>query len=242
MNKFLRFTLVVSAWLAVMPGLMAEGPNHDFARWEKEISAYERVDATNAPPKGCIVFIGSSTIARWKTLTEDFSDWPVVNRGFGGSEVVDSTHFAPRVLFPYQPGLIFFRAGGNDLAAGKSVAQVFTNFQEFAEAVHAKLPEAKLVYISWSPSRARWSQHEKEKELNQLVADYIQSRPWLYYLETYDLPLGADGHPREELFVADKLHFNAAGYRLLAERVRPVLSKFAPVPESAKRSVEEKSK
>jgi lysophospholipase L1-like esterase len=35
--------------------------------------------------------------------------------------------------------------------------------------------------------------------------------------------LGADGKPRPELFRADKLHFSAAGYQLLAERVRPYL-------------------
>jgi len=37
--------------------------------------------------------------------------------------------------------------------------------------------------------------------------------------------LGADGQPRPELFIADKLHLSAAGYKLLAECVRPFLSK-----------------
>ncbi|MEI9863658.1 MAG: hypothetical protein WDN00_03695 [Limisphaerales bacterium] len=49
--------------------------------------------------------------------------------------------------------------------------------------------------------------------------------PRVKYLETYDLPLGADGLPRPELFVSDKLHFNEKGYELLTERVRPVLAK-----------------
>ena len=42
---------------------------------------------------------------------------------------------------------------------------------------------------------------------------------------SYDLSLGTNGLPRAELFVADKLHFNAAGYKLLAQRVRPFLPK-----------------
>ena len=37
--------------------------------------------------------------------------------------------------------------------------------------------------------------------------------------------LGADGKPRPELFLADQLHYNVAGYQLLAERVRPFLPK-----------------
>ena len=35
--------------------------------------------------------------------------------------------------------------------------------------------------------------------------------------------LGPDGQPRPELFVADQLHFSAAGYDLLAGKIRPDL-------------------
>jgi lysophospholipase L1-like esterase len=195
------------------------------ARWEKAIHNYELADAKNPPPTNGIVFTGSSMIARWKTLPKDFAGWPVLNRGFGGSQIADATYFADRIIFPYAPRLIFLRAGGNDLWAGKSPADVAGDFQDFAETVHAHLPAAKVVYISWSPTPARWKQHEKEKELNALIAAYIADKPWLAYLETYDLPLGPNGLPRRELFGPDKLHFNAAGYKLLADRVRPFLPK-----------------
>ena len=191
---------------------------HDFAKWEKAISAYERADTTNPPPKGGIEFIGSSMIAYWKTLALDFPGQPVFDRGFGGSEIVDSTHFAPRIIFPYAPKMIFLRAGGNDLWAGKSAEEVFADFKEFIDTVHAGLPEAKIVFISWSPTPSRWKQHEKEKRLNSLVEDYIHGKPFVAYVETYDLPLDADGHPRPELFRVDQLHFNARGYKLLADR------------------------
>ena len=49
--------------------------------------------------------------------------------------------------------------------------------------------------------------------------------PHLKYIEDYDMVLGADGKVRPELFVEDKLHFNAEGYKLLVERVRPYLPK-----------------
>ena len=49
---------------------------------------------------------------------------------------------------------------------------------------------------------------------------YITGKPHLKYIETYDMVLGADGQPRPELFVEDKLHFNAEGNKLLAERIR----------------------
>src|SRR5215210_5714815 len=45
---------------------------HNFARWEPEIAAYEKADQANPPPKGAILFIGSSTIRLWSTLAQDF--------------------------------------------------------------------------------------------------------------------------------------------------------------------------
>src|SRR5512134_2671862 len=72
---------------ALLPG---EQPAHDFARWEKEISAFEASDRTNPPPQNGVLFIGSSTIRLWKTLASDFPGTPVINRGFGGSQIVDS--------------------------------------------------------------------------------------------------------------------------------------------------------
>jgi len=216
--------LLITFLMGFLCQVRAQGQPQNFSIWEREISAFERSDATNPPPKGGIVFIGSSTIRFWTTLSQDFPGQPVINRGFGGSEIADSTHFAPRILFPYEPRKVFFRAGGNDLWAGKSVDQVFNDFKEFAETVHAHLPATKIYYISWSPSIARWRQHDQEKQLNSLIAGYIAGKPWLQYIETYDLPLGSDGKPMRKLFRADGLHFNAAGYRLLVERVRPFVS------------------
>jgi lysophospholipase L1-like esterase len=61
--------------------------------------------------------------------------------------------------------------------------------------------------------------------LNKLIEDFSKQAPRLKYCETYDIVLDKGGKPRGELFVEDKLHFNAEGYKLLAERVRPFLPK-----------------
>jgi lysophospholipase L1-like esterase len=213
--------LMVAPWRA---SLCAEA-EHDFGRWEKEIAAYEQMDRTNPPPKSALLFIGSSTIRLWKTLAQDFPGHRVINRGFGGSEIVDSTHFAERVIFPYKPRMVFLRAGGNDLNAGKSPGEVFADFKEFVAKLHAELPETEIVFISLSPSIARWKQADKEKELDRMIEEFIHRTPRLKYIETYFMTLGPDGQPRPELFVDDKLHLNAEGYKLLAACVRPFLPK-----------------
>ncbi len=199
---------------------------HDFGKWEKEIAAYEQADLAAPPPKGAVLFIGSSHCRRWTTLAQDFSPHQVINRGFGGSAIMDATHFAPRIIFPYAPRAIYLRAGGNDLSGLKrTVEQVFADYLEFVATVHAKLPNTDIIFISNPPSVKRWAQHEKEKAVNTRISEYVQGKAHLRYIEIYDLLLDANGQPRPELLVEDKLHFTAETYRLIADRVRPDLAK-----------------
>lgn len=210
-------------WLRFNKWIAPESRN--FAVWEKEISALEASDKTNAPPKHAVMFLGSSTIRLWKTLAQDFAPTPVVNRGFGGSEIGDATHFADRLVFPHAPRQIIFRSGGNDLWAGKSPAEVFADFQTFVATIHAKLPETEIVFLSWNNSPSRWAGAARERALNELIEKYAASQRRVKYLDVTTVSLDVNGQPRPELFVSDRLHFNAAGYQLLAERVRPAISK-----------------
>jgi hypothetical protein len=194
---------------------------HDYARWQKEIAALQ---ARPAPPKGGIEFTGSSNIVRWKTLESDFPGHSVFNRGFGGSMICDVTYYADRIIFPYEPRMIFIRSGGNDLHGGKSVAEVFEDYKTFVATVHRKLPATTVVYISLSPAPARWGERNAGKMLNDLVKAWTAKHPHVGYVETYDITINPDGSPREDVFVEDKLHFNEKGFQLMAERVRPLLS------------------
>ena len=215
---------VIDAATATTRATAATQPRN-FAQWEKQIAAMEAADKTNPPPKGGVLFIGSSTIRGWKTLAQDYPDHKVINRGFGGSQIVDSTHFADRLIFPHEPKMVLLRAGGNDIHAGKSAEQVFRDFQAFVAKVHAKLPETEIVFIGLAPAPARWNERDENRKLNTLVEQWAKATPRVKYVDTYDTTLTPDGQPREELFVKDRLHFNAEGYKLLAERVRAVLPK-----------------
>ncbi|WP_223676341.1 hypothetical protein [Novilysobacter selenitireducens] len=70
----------------------------DIARWEPDIAAFEASDRHSPPPEGGVVFVGSSSIRMWDTLARDFPEAGVINRGFGGSRVRDSVHYAHRIV------------------------------------------------------------------------------------------------------------------------------------------------
>jgi len=189
-------------------------------RWEQAIRAFEAADKAAPPPHGAILFIGSSTVLRWKTLAQDFPEHQVINRGFGGSQIADSVFYADRIVIPYRPRLIVLRAGGNDIHAGKTPEQVLADFKSFVEKVRIKLPEVRIAYMTINATRARWANVEREKKANQLIKEYIGAGENLDCIDTWDATLGADGKPREDLLVEDRLHFNDDGYRLLASIVR----------------------
>ena len=212
------FVVSLLGWAVACQLLAAEkaGPE----RWQKAIAAFEATDRVNPPPQGAILFIGSSTIVRWKTLARDFPEHRVINRGFGGSQIADSVFYADRIVIPYRPRLIVLRAGGNDIHAGKTPEQVAADFQAFVEQVRAKLPEVRIAYMTINATPSRWANVEREKQANQLIKAYIAAGKNLDYIDTFDATLGADGKPREEFFVKDRLHFNDEGYKVLASIVR----------------------
>ena len=194
------------------------------APFEAEINAFEAGDKTNPPPKEAILFIGSSSIRLWKTLAQDFPRHKVINRGFGGSQIIDSVNYAERIVIPYHPKQVLLYAGGNDINAGKSPEQVFGDFKSFVQKVQAALPGMPIAYISSGPNPARWAQVEKVKKLNQLVADYVRENPSLTFINVFPNMLGEDGIPRPEIYAPDRLHMNEKGYELWTGIIRPYLN------------------
>lgn len=219
----LAFTLIVPLVLRSQ----AEQPPVPFAKWEKEIAAFEEKDRENPPPKGAIVFVGSSSIRKWTTLADDFPHHRVLNRGFGGSQLGDSVHFADRIVLPYEPRMIVVYAGGNDINLGKTAEQVFAAYQAFVEKVRAKLPDTPIAYISIAGNPKRWAQVDEVKKANALIEDYAKEKPNLKFINVFPRMLGADGLPRPEIFVEDRLHMNAEGYQLWTE----IVGSYLPAPD-----------
>jgi lysophospholipase L1-like esterase len=195
---------------------------HKSGKWEKDISAFEASDRTNPPPTGCIVFVGSSSIRLWTTLASDFPGLPVINRGFGGSQLADSVNFAERIVTRYQPREVVIYAGGNDINAGKDPDVVFGDFVALVAKIRAGSPKAQICYISSAPNPKRWEQVEKVSRLNELVRAYC-TRHGLDFINVFPLMLGPDGKPKPDIFVEDRLHMNAKGYAIWKSALLPHL-------------------
>ena len=199
--------------------------DHDSSRWEKYIARFEAADKKQMPQPDGVLFIGSSSIRMWKTLEQDFAGLPVINRGFGGSQIADSNHFAERIVHPYKPRQIVLYAGDNDVAGGKSPERVLADFQQFLKTVRAKLPKVRVSFIAIKPSLSRWKLSGKMAMANSLVRDACGKDKRLDYIDIWLPMLGDNGKPRPDLFLGDGLHLNAKGYALWTSIVKPHLAK-----------------
>lgn len=217
------FLVLVLLGLSYVPGwrLFADDPIQP-DKWEATIKKFEEADAAAKPAPGGIVFVGSSSIRLWK-LSESFPDLPAINRGFGGSHLVDSAKYADRIVTSYQPRVVVLYAGDNDIAAGKSPETIRDDYKNFAAAVRAKLPCAKIVYISIKPSPSRWKLVDKAREANRLICEAQACDRCQSFVDVWPAMLGDDGQPRPELYVADKLHMTPQGYEVWTKLLRPHL-------------------
>ena len=207
----------------VLPFVSATA-EHDSSRWEKSIARFESADKKEMPKPGGVLFIGSSSIGLWKTLKDDFPGVPVVRRGFGGSQIADSVHFAGRIVHPYKPRQIVMYAGENDVAKGKTPETVLADFQAFVKVVHAKLPKTRIAFIAIKPSITRWKLSGKMAQANALIRAACGKDKRLEFIDIWQPMLGEDGKPKPELFVPDGIHLNAKGYALWTSIVKPYLT------------------
>lgn len=189
--------------------------------WAGDMAQFAAQDAATPPPRGGIEFIGSSSIRMWESLATDFPGQPVFNRGFGGSEVRDSTWYADRIVIPYAPCKVFFYAGDNDLNSGRSPAQVHDDVVAFVNRVHRDLPRTTVEYVSIKPSPSRANLLPAINDANARIKATLATLPNTGYTDVYTPMLGADGQPRAALFREDMLHMTPEGYAIWRKALAP---------------------
>lgn len=203
------------------------------AKWEPALAAFERQDRQTPPVPGGIVFLGSSSIRRWD-LERSFPDLPVVNRGFGGSEIPDCTRVVDRIVVPHAPGVVVVYAGDNDIAQGRPAAAVADDFRGLVAALRDGCPDATIVFLAIKPSPARLRFAETQREANRLIRDACAGLRDVVFIDVVAPMLGADGAPRAELFDDDDLHLAATGYALWTELLMPHVREAVAEPATAR--------
>ena len=80
----------------------------------KEKCCSDVLTKKNTFQKNGILFIGSSSIRKWKTAEYFNYKSSIINRGFGGSHISDINYYFNTIILAYKPKIIVLYAGDND--------------------------------------------------------------------------------------------------------------------------------
>lgn len=226
-----RMTLIllVSA-LVLTAGRPSFAQTPEAEPFAPEIQAFRQWDTKNAVPRDGVLFVGSSTIRLWPTA-ERFPDLPVINRGFGGSQIFQVNRYVQELVVKHKPRVVVFYAGDNDINAGRTSDQVLDDYRKFVLAVLAARRDTTVIFLAIKPSLARWALWPKMQEANQRIKLWSEGfssenrgTSRLMFLDLASEMLGPDGKPQPRFYVEDGLHMTAAGYDLWTSRLAPLLT------------------
>jgi lysophospholipase L1-like esterase len=193
--------------------------------FENEIRAFEYADSLAQPKPGSVLLWGSSSFRFWTNAHTDLAPFPIVNRGFGGSQMSDAIQYFDRAVVPHRPLIILIYAGDNDLASDKSPEQVLADFGQLVTLAQARLPGTKIGFVAIKPSPLRAKLLPQQREANRLIRQFCRQGKNLAFIDIFTPMLDAQGQPRPDLFIADKLHLNLLGYQLWTGIVKKYLQK-----------------
>jgi para-nitrobenzyl esterase len=65
--------------------------------------------------------------------------------------------------------------------------------------------------------------HERMAASNDLIKNFISTQKNIQFLDVYSKMLDTDGTPFKDIFISDKLHMNANGYKIWQKLIAPLL-------------------
>ena len=192
-----------------------------------DILAFKKIDSANKPNANNILFVGSSSFAMWKDVNTYFPGYTIINRGFGGSSLLDVIRYSYDIILPYQPKQVVIYCGENDLASADSTTahEVVNRFKTLFGMIRTNLPNSHIAFVSIKPSPSRASIQGKVKVANKKIKAFIATQKNAAYIDIYEAMLDSKGEMRAELYIADRLHMKPSGYAIWKKAIQPYLIK-----------------
>ena len=220
------------AGLAVTGWQIGWGPFRGlFKGFESEVAAIEKKYPADER-KGEIVFYGASNFRLWTEMENDLAEYRVQNHGFGGSTDRMLVQYADRILYPYEPSIVFFQTGSNDYVGLKGtdeekIAACMAYKREMFEMFHEHMPEARFVVMSGLLLPGRSEYTAMTQEINrQLEALCLEHQDYMTFVNAEEMTFDGTAYA-EELFRSDMIHLNHDGQlRWCNEYIRPVIEEL----------------
>ncbi len=226
--KRLLISVILSSFLASCASLGKYRELPEVKAWESEIEKFEQLDIAKSYPSDAIMFAGSSSIRLWSTLGKDMLPYNVIQRGYGGAKLSDFAVYADRILYPHKcRAIVLFIA--NDISGSnsdKSPLEVSQLFRKTLHIIRRQFRETPVIWVSVTPTPLRWHIWPEIKEAGEMISEICENQRNTYYLDTEKYFTNEKGLPRADLFLDDRLHLNAEGYKVWSGLIKKELDKI----------------
>ncbi len=153
--------------------------------------------------------LGTTPDKAYPAVLQALSSVTVINAGVSGETTAEGKLRLPSVLDEHDPALVILFEGGNDVLRNLPAQQTKANLDQMIRTIQARGAQLVLVGVP-------------EKSL------FSSSAPWYAELaEEHGLPLEKNIVSKllkKPKLKSDRVHFNADGYRVLAETIHLLLS------------------
>lgn len=190
-------------------------------KWDKDIDALRKANATDSDANA-VLFLGSSSIRMWKSISEDIAPIKPIRRGYGGAKYCDLAIYTPALVrgLQFKAAAIFI---GNDITGSqhdKTPEEVARLSRIVIQAVRSEVSDVPILLISVTATPSRFKHWPRIREVNRALENLARSERNVSFLETQSHYLNEKQEPKPEYFVKDMLHQNEAGYKVWGGLVR----------------------
>jgi lysophospholipase L1-like esterase len=236
-RRYLALSVVVIAFAAMAQTrenpLTINGKSVFVPQWmlDSKAARFEKQDAEAPPAKGGIVFAGSSTIEKWGSAQDGFAPLEILNRGIGGSTTLQWLYLCDPFILTYEPRLVVFFCGTNDLGANGTPAQaedVLANTRYILNRILERLPDCRIIYLSVTKAPSRQGSWAAMDKVNDAIRTMAEKDPRITYYEMNRMVFTENGEADETKYEKDRLHLNHAAYVQLTQEIKPLIESMTP--------------
>jgi len=179
-----------------------------------------------------LLFLGDSITDGWrgsgrKIFEDRYDKYDAANFGIGGDR---TEHILWRIdhgeLDDIHPKVVVLMIGTNNLGSHQSVDDTVAGIKCDVDAIHNKLPDAKILLLAIFPRghRADDPFREQIKQANEQISQF-DGKDNVKYLDINPKFLEDDG-ALSKFVMPDYLHPNEMGYQIWAKAMQPTLEKM----------------
>ena len=179
-----------------------------------------------------LLFLGDSITDGWrgsgrKTFEEYYDKYDAANFGIGGDR---TEHILWRIdhgeLDDIHPKVVVLMIGTNNLGTQQSVEDTVAGIKCDVNAIHEKLPNAKILLLAVFPRGHSADDHFRDqiKQVNEQI-EQLDGKDNVTFLDINKEFLEKDG-VLSRFVMPDYLHPNEVGYQIWAKAMQPTLEKL----------------